>query len=115
MDVGAEDIRRWHVEGNGWDDIGYHYVIRRDGSIEKGRDDNVQGAHVRGHNKNSLGVCMVGGYNGECNYTSAQWLSLESIISTLKVQHKNATVHGHNEFSDKKCPCFDVKSWSETL
>jgi len=59
MDVGAEEIRRWHVEGNGWSDIGYHYVIRRCGLIETGRDESTPGAHVRGHNTGSIGVCMV--------------------------------------------------------
>ena len=60
MDIGVEEIRRWHKE-RGWSDIGYHYVIRRNGKIEEGRNDGIVGAHAKGMNENSLGICMVGG------------------------------------------------------
>lgn len=62
MDIGVEEIRKWHVEGNSWTDIGYHYVIRRDGTIEDGRPIERPGAHVKGHNSNSIGIAWVGGW-----------------------------------------------------
>ena len=61
MDIGAKEIRDWHVNGNHWRDIGYHWVIRRDGTVEKGRPEYQVGAHCLNHNANSIGVCMVGG------------------------------------------------------
>ena len=60
-DFSAETIRDWHVKGNGWDDIGYHYVVRLDGSLEYGRPVQVPGAHCRGENKSSIGICYIGG------------------------------------------------------
>ena len=62
-DFSAEDIRDWHVKGNGWDDIGYHFVIRLDGSIEYGRMVDKYGAHVKSHNYDSIGICYIGGMN----------------------------------------------------
>lgn len=88
MDIGATEIRRWHVEERGWKDIGYHYVVRRDGDVEPGRDldgdgDVVEevGAHAAGHNAHSIGICLVGGraeddQAPDCNFTPAQWSSL---------------------------------------
>lgn len=115
MDIGAAEIREWHTRERGWRDIGYHYVIRRNGVIEKGRADSVQGAHTKGQNANSLGICLVGGAGGECNFTGAQWAALSSLVKTLQVQHAAASVHGHNEFSEKQCPCFDARAWAEHL
>lgn len=112
IDIGADEIREWHTK-RGWRDIGYHYVIRRSGEIEKGRVDSVRGAHTKGHNHNSLGICLVGGAGGDCNFTAAQWVALSSLIKTLQAQHAAASVHGHNEFSEKQCPCFDVRAWAE--
>ena len=114
LDIGAGDIRRWHMEPpNNWSDIGYHLVITRDGDVEEGRPMDVTGAHVRGHNKGSIGICLVGGVNNtmmpEDNFTKAQWKSLTSVLRILKADYKNATIHGHNEFSDKACPSFDVQ------
>ena len=60
-DFTVEDVRRWHVQGNGWKDIGYHYLIYRDGSIHPGRPIDQVGAHTSGHNATSIGVCYVGG------------------------------------------------------
>lgn len=111
LDTSSEEIRRWHVDGNGWRDIGYHYVIRLDGTLEKGRKDNEQGAHARGHNHNSLGICMVGGTNG-ATFTAAQWRTLEGLVRTLLCQHSGARVIGHNQVSEKQCPSFDVSAWA---
>lgn len=118
MDVGAEEIRRVHIEENGWRDIGYHYVIRRDGTIEKGREDAVIGAHVKNHNARSIGICLVGGLtkqNGTtmavANYTAEQYASLHSLLLKLHCEYPEAGLHGHQDYADKFCPGFDVRLW----
>ena len=114
MDIGADTIRRWHVEENGWSDIGYHWIIKRDGTIEPGRSQDAVGAHARNYNDKSVGVCMVGG-KPEANFTSAQWSQLESLILQLRVEYPRAQIIGHNQVSGKTCPNFDVESWSSTI
>ena len=115
MDIGADTIRDWHVNGNGWRDIGYHLVIRRDGSVEKGRDINDSGAHAAGYNSKSIGLCLVGGMaednSAEDNFTAQQWTSLLATVKELEVDFPNAKVIGHNEISEKECPSFDVQKW----
>jgi len=115
MDIGADTIRDWHVNGNGWRDIGYHLVIRRDGSVEKGRDINDSGAHAAGYNSKSIGLCLVGGMaednSAENNFTAQQWTSLLATVKELEVDFPNAKVIGHNEISEKECPSFDVQKW----
>lgn len=116
-DYSVETIRQWHLD-RGWSDIGYHYVIQRDGTIDKGRPEERQGAHVRGHNKNSIGISYIGGVeakqvNGKWipkdTRTSDQLCALEYLIELLMNKYPDATLHGHNEFSAKACPSFDVK------
>ena len=116
MDIGAAEIRKWHVDGNGWNDIGYHYVIRRSGEIEKGRSEYVAGAHVAGHNADSIGVCMVGGINDagkpDSNFTRSQWAALEHLVKQLLVNYPGAKISGHRDWTDAKaCPSFDVRAW----
>ena len=113
MDIGADEIRKWHTDpkskgGRGWSDIGYHYVIRKDGLIELGRELETVGAHCYGHNTHSIGICYVGGYGGIDDRTDAQKTALEVLVMEMKDIFPKATVHGHNEFSDKSCPNFDV-------
>lgn len=112
MDIGVAEIRDWHVNDNGWSDIGYHHVIRRDGTIEPGRDEARSGAHCKGHNHDSIGVCLVGGMSEdgkpECNYTLRQWRALDELIYDIQTRYPSATVHGHNEFSEKPCPVFNA-------
>lgn len=110
---GVDDIRRWHKE-RGWSDVGYHAVIKINGDIELGRDsalsgkDFVQGAHVAGHNKNSIGICLI----GRDEFTKDQMLSLEGLVMTLKSSYPDAEVLGHADLdSGKTCPNFDVKNW----
>ena len=115
MDIGAAEIRKWHTDpppmGNGWDDIGYHYVIRRDGTLELGRAEEVVGAHVAGHNAHSIGICMVGG-KYDADYTRAQWATLASIVEYLKGKYQKAKVCGHRDLDKHKaCPRFDAISW----
>lgn len=114
MDIGAAEIKEWHL-AKGWSDIGYHYVIRRNGQIENGRNKDVPGAHTQGHNANSIGICLVGGINDEGdaanNFTKAQWSTLARLVRILKVDFSRASIHGHNEFSPKACPSFNVQKW----
>lgn len=111
----VEDIRAWH-KAKGWKDVGYHYIIKLDGTIEQGRAlDNI-GAHTKGQNQGSIGVCYIGGMNKEGRApedtrTEAQKHALTQLIKSLNVVFGGTlTVHGHNEFSSKPCPCFDVSS-----
>ena len=113
-DFTAEDIRDWHVKGNGWSDIGYHYVIRLDGLIEFGRMIDRYGAHVKGHNLNSLGICYIGGMDKEMKEwedtrTEEQKESLVLLLKTLKKSFPNADIIGHRDLSSKPCPSFDAK------
>lgn len=115
MDWGAEEIRECHVKENGWDDIGYHWVIRRNGAIEPGRSEYYAGAHCTGHNSKAVGVCFVGGLgdNGkpEDNFTKAQFDSGARLVKALMERFPNAKVYGHSDFADKACPVFNVKDF----
>lgn len=109
------EIRRWHVDGHGWSDIGYHYVIDRDGTIEFGRPISRAGAHTIGRNSNSIGICLIGGFGGSAeddfadNFTSQQLDALKRTIYSMKKNYGNLMISGHNEYARKACPCFDVK------
>ena len=113
QDISTETIRGWHVNERGWSDIGYHYVVLLDGTVDKARPVERQGAHVRGHNKGSIGICYIGGCDADMNpkdtRTDLQKESLTELISYLMDSYEDATLHGHNEFSSKACPSFDVK------
>jgi N-acetylmuramoyl-L-alanine amidase len=111
--INVDTIRQWH-EARGWDDIGYHYVIYLDGTIHKGRDLDIVGAHCRGNNKDSIGVCYIGGRSGKENkpadtMTAQQELGWLQLWYALKTLFGNIKLHGHNEFSEKACPSFDVQ------
>jgi N-acetylmuramoyl-L-alanine amidase len=118
MNIGAADIDKWHRK-NGWACIGYHYVIRRDGTVEEGRDEAVIGAHVQGYNHNSVGICMVGGVDADDvskaknNFTPAQFESLKQLLVDLKIRYPSAIIQGHRDFPSvkKACPSFDVAAW----
>jgi N-acetylmuramoyl-L-alanine amidase len=116
-DVSAADIDRWH-RGRGWSEIGYHGVIKRDGTFELGRDIDRIGAHAFGYNRNSIGLCMVGGLADDNlpspEYTKAQWHRLNQIISQLELQYPDAEVIGHRDVANKACPSFDVAAWMQT-
>lgn len=115
-DIGADTIRKWHKD-KGWEDIGYHYVIRRNGQIESGRALEKPGAHVQGHNAKTVGICLVGGVDknlkAEKNYTDDQWASLETLVRDMTRRFPNAEVLGHRDFAGvkKACPCFNVRNW----
>lgn len=112
-DFTVEDIRRWHLARK-FADIGYHYVIYRDGSVHKGRAENIAGAHCLGHNANSIGICYIGGVTKDGKTpkdtrTPQQKTALRQLVNQLKFYYPHATVHGHNEFSSKACPSFNVQ------
>ena len=115
-DVTAATIRKWHMD-QGWSDIGYHHLIRMSGLIEPGRPKAKTGAHVKGHNKHSIGICLAGGIDGTADYvTKAQWEALEMVVRAYVQQFPKAKVCGHNDFTDKKtCPNFDVGAWWKSV
>lgn len=113
-EVTVTEIDSWH-RARGFDCIGYHYVIYADGSIHAGRDISRIGAHCRGYNTGSIGIVYVGGLAADGitpldTRTDAQKISLRSLIRQLHSRYPGATVHGHNEFAAKACPCFDVRA-----
>ena len=110
----VESIRRYH-KSLGWLDIGYHYVIYQDGSVHSGRPLEDVGAHCPGHNANSIGIAYVGGLdtNGHPSdtRTEAQRIVLLQLVKDLMEEHPIISIHGHNEYVNKACPCFDVRQW----
>lgn len=118
-DFTVSDIRRWHLQ-RGFSDIGYHYIIYRDGSIHTGRSEALSGAHCTGHNTISIGVCYIGGCAADGKTpkdtrTEAQKAALVKLLKELKVKYPNATIHGHREFANKACPSFDAKKEYSSL
>lgn len=111
-DVTVASIDAYH-RSKGWDGIGYHWVVYRDGSVHKGREESKVGAHCKGHNSISIGVCYVGGLDSEGEpkdtRTAEQKVAMKTLIATLKKRYPQASVNGHREFANKDCPCFDVK------
>ena len=109
----AKQIDQWH-RAKGWRMIGYHYVIRRDGTVETGRPLWMVGAHCKGHNTNSIGICYEGGLDARgrpCDTrTPEQKVAMDSLVNVLHIKYPDARVVGHNQFSNKPCPCFDVAS-----
>ena len=101
----AQDIHRWHLE-NGWDGIGYHYVITPKGELQTGRPEYWKGSHAKGHNS-ALGICMI----GTDEYNTEQWEVLENLIRKLIIENDNVKILGHNEISKKTCPGFNVQWW----
>lgn len=117
-DYTVEQIRQWHTtpkpNGNGWKDIGYHFVIYRDGSVHPGRPIEQIGAHTSGYNANSIGICYIGGCakDGKTpkdTRTHEQKAALVKLVAELRRRFPNASVHGHNEFANKACPSFNVQ------
>lgn len=120
-DATVEQIRKEH-KAQGWSDIGYHYVVYRDGSIHMGRDVDIQGAHCAEHGGNigSIGVCYVGGVEArrkdvaykdlkaKDTRTEAQKASLLSLLIDLKSMYPGVRIYGHRDFSNKACPSFDA-------
>lgn len=118
-DFTVAQIRQWHLQ-RGFTDIGYHYVIYRDGSVHVGRPEEVSGAHCTGHNTISIGVCYIGGCASDGKTpkdtrTDAQKAALVKLLKELKVKYPNATIHSHKEFANKACPSFDARKEYSSL
>lgn len=110
-DFNAIDIHKMHLNF-GWNGIGYHKIINRKGIIENGRPEFWVGAHVKGINEKSLGVCLI----GRNNFTIKQFLALEKILKVWKKKYKNAIILGHRDAvnTKKTCPNFNVYEWCKS-
>ncbi|UBU95716.1 N-acetylmuramoyl-L-alanine amidase [Pseudomonas phage PCS4] len=124
MDIGVREIRMWHVQ-QGWLDCGYHFIIRRDGTIEEGRPHDVVGSHVKGYNERALGICLVGGIDTkgspEDNFTDHQKAALQTLLwrmtsgKDFEGAYHGLPVVGHRDLDPRKaCPSFDAKAWWES-
>lgn len=108
-----EDIKRWHLE-RGFDDIGYHYVIESNGLIRYGRPLPLMGAHAKGSNWDSIGVCLVGDMTREDRrWTWDQWETLYQLVGSLKLLAPHIEIIGHREArgAATECPAVDVYEW----
>ena len=114
----AADMRRWH-KARGFNDIGYHYVVDLDGTIEPGRDVTIAGAHTTGHNADSIGVCYIGGADTDMKpkdtRTEEQKTALRLLLKYLVQKYPDAKIYGHRDFAQKACPSFDAKTEYEEL
>lgn len=123
-DYTVADIRKMHL-ARGFSDVGYHWIIYRDGSINKGRDESISGAHCAGHNSNSIGVCYIGGCpprtdpkwmnKGKDTRTPQQKESLLKKLKELKSKYPKAKIHSHKDFANKACPSFDATNEYKNL
>ena len=117
--ISVDTIRDWHL-AKGWNDIGYHFYIDLDGTINKGRDIDKIGAHCKGHNRNSIGICYCGGVEADGKTpkdtrTQEQKDSLLHVLKTLKAMYPEAVIYSHNEFANKACPSFDATGEYEDI
>ena len=111
----TSDIRQWHKK-RGFKDVGYHFIVLLDGTIELGRMLDTQGAHVSGHNANNIGICYIGGKTSDMKEskdtrTDKQKISIHFLLMTLRLMYKDIPITGHNNFEGvaKTCPGFDAK------
>ena len=108
------DIDKWHKR-RGWSGIGYHYVIKLDGTIQSGRPLEKIGSHAKGFNRNSIGVCYIGGIDGQRipkdTRTPEQKKALIDLLSWLKLEYPEAEILGHCDLPKvtKDCPSFSAK------
>jgi N-acetylmuramoyl-L-alanine amidase len=113
------EVRKWHTTApRNWSDIGYHFLIDRDGTVAEGRPIERIGAHVKYHNTGSIGISLFGGHGGEKdgsfadNFTEEQGAALRRLVSRLQAEYgPGLKLSGHHEYANKACPCFDVRSW----
>jgi len=112
QNLSAIDIHKMYLSF-GWNGIGYHKIIKRSGKVENGRPEYWIGAHVKGKNEISLGVCLI----GRNKFTQKQYLSLEKILKKWKSLYPEAEIVGHRDTGDtqKTCPNFDVKTWANNI
>lgn len=98
----VQQIHSWHL-GNGWAGIGYHFFVRKDGTIYRGRPENAIGAHVSGANTNTLGICAEGSYMTEIMPT-AQLNAIKWLIQYLDNKYGQLPIYGHREVGSSNCP-----------
>jgi N-acetylmuramoyl-L-alanine amidase len=118
-DVSIDEVRRWHVKERGWRDVGYHFLIRLDGTVEEGRPIEMTGAHTRGHNWDSIGIAYAGGMSKDMTEpkdtrTDEQKDSFVDLLCQLHDCY-GGTIYGHRDFSEKACPSFDAKTEYENI
>lgn len=110
------EVKKWHLARR-FNDIGYHYLISREGEIIKGREDAIAGAHVKGHNANSIGISLEGGYGHFRTddfldvYTVKQGTALVQLLDTLETTYGKLPINPHNKYANKECPAFDLTAW----
>lgn len=113
QNIPVSTIKEWHMNGRGWSDIGYHFYIDLYGEIHKGRDIARIGAHCKGQNRNSIGICYCGGVEADGKTpkdtrTDKQKEALLAVIRTLKAMYPESSVHSHNDYANKACPSFNA-------
>lgn len=118
-EIDITDVRRWHIEERGWSDVGYHFLVLLDGTIQEGRPLERSGAHTKGHNHDSIGVAYVGGMDGEQSVpkdtrTEEQKEALVNLLCELRLCY-GGEIYGHRDFSSKACPSFDAKKEYENI
>ena len=120
-DFTIKDIRNWHL-ARGFSDIGYHFVIYRDGSVHRGRAEEFAGAHTTGQNKHSIGICYIGGCAADGKIpkdtrTPEQRFALFKLVYELMQKYNLpiSKVFGHREFANKACPSFDMSVFRKEL
>jgi N-acetylmuramoyl-L-alanine amidase len=115
-DFDVRDIEKMHRD-RGFNGVGYHFVVKLDGTVQTGRPQEMVGAHVENHNATSVALSYVGGVDakGKAKDTraDAQKAAMRELIIDLMTAYPNATVLGHRDFPKvrKDCPCFDVRTW----
>ena len=119
MDIGVDKIAEWHIQQNGWEDVGYHWIIKRDGTIESARPEDMKGAHAPAANHRSIAICLIGGSQDdgkgwENNFTNEQFESLKNKITDIQDRYEITHIIGHRDVDDRKeCPAFDVGEWAK--
>jgi N-acetylmuramoyl-L-alanine amidase len=111
------EVRVWHVRDRGWKDIGYHFLIDRDGKTGEGRPLGEVGAHVQGRNTGTIGIALFGGHGSAKtdkfadHFTREQDAALRALIADLQRRFGPVPVTGHNQYAAKACPGFDAPAW----
>ena len=118
MDIGVDKIREWHVGENHWDDVGYHHIVKRCGTLEPARPEEMQGSHNPQTNYRSVAICLIGGSDANGgwfnNFTNEQWVTLKALLLNLTKKYEIKKIIGHYQVDSKKeCPSFNVPDWLE--
>lgn len=111
-DYTVDQIRQCHI-ARGFSDVGYHFIVYRDGSVHRGRPVEQIGSHTKGYNSHSIGICYIGGNSADNEKpkdtrTPQQRKALRELVDSLLKKYPRATVHGHYEFANKACPSFKI-------